>query len=287
MRAPLLCLAISLLPRAARADDAPVPAATPTAATPTTDDATFTTLDRADGVSRAGVETSFVFLDDYGDGVKRSAQRYDVHAQSVNAQLGIGAYATIPINVFRYQGYSAEGALGNIELGALYVRPLQPGLTLIAHVGGVLPSSDNPNDNGDGRGTPNALGQPSRLTDALLGQTRVVAIRAAGALRYRRDQLVARVDLGLDQSIAQFDSLNSSTDVRVAVAAGWDFGVAMPAIELTTLLNAPHSTRAAYAAAVSLRARAARLQPFAALVIPLDNLAFNTAITLGLDVLLP
>src|SRR4051794_36888333 len=112
MRTPLLLIALALAPSLAHAED----------------DASFVTLDRVDGVSRAGVEASFVSLDDFGDGVAQSAMRYDVHAQDVSSRTGFGVYGTIPVSVYSRSGYSASGALGNIELGGLFARSLGPGL---------------------------------------------------------------------------------------------------------------------------------------------------------------
>jgi hypothetical protein len=245
------------------------------------DDATFVTLDREDGVSRAGTEVSFVALDDYGDGVAQSAMRFDTHAQSVNLRTGFGAYASIPVTVYSQSGASASGALGNIELGGLFARPLRPGLDVIVHAGLVLPSSPPGDDN------TSELAQPSRLTDALLGQSPPVALRLAGAMRYRHDRLFARVDLGLDQSFVRFDALDYSVGLRVASAIGWDLGVALPAVELVGLFYDPSTSRTTITAALSVRARVSRVQPYAALIIPFQDRYFAAALTLGVDVVLP
>lgn len=245
------------------------------------DDAAFVTLDRADGVSRAGVEAAFVALDDVGEDGGQSAMRFEAHAQSVNERTGLGAYGTVPVAVYRRERDSATGSLGNIELGGLLARPLRPGLDLIVHAGAVLPSSAPDSDRGV------ELSQLGRQTDALLVRTPPIALRLAGALRYRHDALVARVELGLDQTFVRFDKLDYAAGLRIGGAVGWDLGVALPAVEVVTLFNSPTNGRATYAAALSIRARAGRVQPYAALIAPLQDVLPTAAVAIGVDVVLP
>src|SRR5262245_47701962 len=127
------------------------------------DDAAFVTLDRVDGVSRAGVEMSYVTLDPIGDDVQRSGLRFEAHAQSVSARTGWGMYESIPVGVVRASG-STDGALGDVDVGGLYFARLDPQLAIATRLGITLPSSSSNVSNDE----PNTLAFQSRATDTAL-----------------------------------------------------------------------------------------------------------------------
>jgi hypothetical protein len=101
-------------------------------------------LDRADGVSRAGVALGWSFLND-ADNVDFTAFRFDVHGQWVAPGLGVGGYAILPVSYGRIDpemgANNAEWVIGDVELGAVARRALLPELEVAAHVGVTLPTA--------------------------------------------------------------------------------------------------------------------------------------------------
>lgn len=242
------------------------------------DDAAFATLDRPDEVSRAGGEVSYVDLDDVNE-LPRFGLRIEAHAQLVNPSTGFGAYETIAVELVNRNGY--DGALNNVEIGALYATRVHPSLEVVVHAGGTLPSASpiDPNDS-----EANVLVGKSRPSDLVLTFSDAVTLRLAGSLLFRHDRLFARGDLGLDVTVTNSNSTKPM--VRIDGGVGLDLGTSMFTAELTNLFG----VRGTNITAVSARFRAGRLQPYAALVIPLlsvDRFHTSASLTVGLDGLLP
>jgi len=247
------------------------------------DDRTFVTLDRSDETSRAGVELSYVTMDDQGDGNARYGVRFEGHGQLIHAATGLGFYETVSYGLISQDNGSSDEQLGDVELGGVYTRPVGATLRVTVHVGATLPSAQA----GDSDVQPLEVVFGSRIADRVLATDEAVTARLGGALLYRGERLFARLDVGFDGRIT--GPGRGRPQLRVAGGVGYVLGPALASAELTNLLHTSES-RGENSLALAGRLRAGRLQPYAALILPLDTDAgafTSGALTVGVDVLLP
>ncbi len=249
----------------ARADDPPVPG--------------FVTLDRADASSHVGVESSFVELPQQSSG---TLLRADVHGQYVDAASGLGGYATLPGSFASGNGSSDE-QIGDAELGGIYARaPSADGVGVAAHLGITLPTGAS----GD-NGLINAFALQSRLTDYFLVAPRGWSLRAGVSPIVRNGAFFARADLGFDLGLAADGGTANAAHVNVGV--GYQAGPAALMAELVNLVILPSQgdSTTIDGAALSARFIADGFEPYAAIVIPIDQdarSALSFAVTLGVNV---
>src|SRR5262245_654549 len=97
------------------------------------------TLDRGDGISRVGFDFAAAILDNT-PGSGDAALRFDFFFQFVG-RLGLGVYGDMPI-ALGVSDRDDKGALGNLDIGALYVARTKP-LTLVFRAGVALPTADD------------------------------------------------------------------------------------------------------------------------------------------------
>jgi len=237
----------------------------------------FVTIDRVDDSSRGGLEVS-----DQLDTNDATFFRVDAHGQYVDPASGLGGYVTVPLGHGSGNGESYT-SLGDLEAGILYSPRLSsPDLKLILHAGLTLPTA--PSD--DNHVLTNVYTVGPRLTDFYLAVPEAWSIRAGVSPLVRSGQLFARADVGFDVNVANGAQGNVESMFRFNAGAGVDLGDAAVMAELTNLHANGSGGAWIETGALTLRGEVGTVQPYAALVVGLDDDAreiIHEAITIGID----
>lgn len=276
-----------------------------TAPEPTDPDPThgpgFVTIDRQDAQSRVGVEASYLF---YNTNNSNSVTplRFNGYGQYVDAASGFGGYASLPISYINVSppmgmSQSADG-LGDLEVGGIWVPHIStPGVGVILHAGVTLPTGSSGKNTGDGAAA-NILVGLSRLDDYYLVIPKGVSLRLGVSPVFRSGQFFARADFAIDANMSDEDSgmtggKSADTILRVNLAAGADLGQVAVSAEVTNLYDSSANGTMfgdswIDTGAVAARFNSGQVQPYAAIVFPLDHdsytafgTKFDTAITVG------
>jgi hypothetical protein len=257
--------ALLLVPATAFADDVP----------------SFVTLDRADWTSRAGVEASYVAP----NAATGSVVRFDPYLQVVDPSTGLGGYAALPISYA-----SSTTADGGLEVGGIYVTHLwDASYDLVVHLGIALPTgaTDTPG------ATANAIATSSRFADDVLALPDTTLLRFGMSPIWRQGRWFARGDLGFDFVLP----VEHAKPLRLDAAVGLDLDTVVLSLESVNLVDVRGNTTNALGTesefaetwfdtvALAARCRFDHVEPYAALVLPLDNdsrAIFDVALTVGL-----
>ncbi len=224
------------------------------------------TLDRGDGISKAGIDLALSSLD---PPPYTSALRFDIYGQFVT-QSGFGVYLSLPVS----RSFGGEGtpsppeaenatALGNLDAGLLYVQTRRS-MAWVFRVGAALPTSSDGRDHGLTRYYATA----PRLTDAALASSDGFLRLSVSPLIYR-DRLFFRADLGFDLDFGDDDYHY----LRLNVGGGVDLGVVALSLELANLAafgDLGRDEDFVHTLAFTVRFMGKQLQPFLSVGAPLD-----------------
>ena len=240
----------------------------------------FLTLDRMDFESRAGGEFSYISV----DANDVTSLRFDLHGHYV-VPSGFGGYAALPISYLEI-GNNSETAIGNIELGGIFVPHMaSPNFSLVLHGGVTLPTAG---DSADSIVT-NAVAIVARITDVALIIPEGFTLRLGASPLFRSGMFFGRIDGGLDLNLsAQGD--NADPLVRFNLGGGLDLGTVSLTGEFAILISTEDNLNdnTATTLGVGVRGHAGKVQPYGGIVVPLDDEYENIdfVVTLGLDVAL-
>lgn len=249
-------------------------------------DPSFVTLDRGDGASRIGIETSLSTTTYASDPVSRSTVwRSELYGQYVHAS-GLGGYVKLPLSYANHQDdkdKDGEGSLRthNAEVGALYALRLAPAYGVVAQAGLVLPTL-----NDDRLFRYRLAFDGSRAADALLSSaSKVTAARLSVSPMLRAGGLFARLDLGVDVVISSKEVESSSRLPTVIARAGFGAGHVWGKLAAMAELATYNTTRDGSLETVALSGRfgVGAYRPYAALILPFDNRQVDLAVTVGID----
>jgi hypothetical protein len=229
------------------------------------------TLDRGDGIPRLGVDFGLTLLEapPYD-----AVLRIEPYGQYV-WRNGLGIYGALPLaRSFGGQDLPPPEArnataIGNFDLGMLYVVDHTPSLSWVMRAGIALPLAS------DGRPgvLTNALGAPPRLTDLALAVPDAWYVRLAISPLVHYNKLFLRADLGLDLGIS--DGPGDAPELlRLNVGGGVDLGAVALGLELVTLVNFDafdESDEVRHALSFTMRFMGEALQPVIAVGLPLDD----------------
>ncbi len=216
---------------------------------------------------------------------------FDVSAHVVS-DAGAGGYVVLPLSYLSYadtvigplviEGES-EVALGNIEVGGLYVSPLGRRADLIVHGGLALPTADD-----DGVGAFQALASVPRYGELAQRIPNATWLRLGVSPMGRGGPVFWRVDVGLDLMLDDGDGMAAdiSPIFRVNLAGGIDLGKADLSAELVTNITDPEDPDADESAStftLGVRFQGESVQPGFAIVVPVgfDDLADNLELALA------
>ncbi len=242
----------------------------------------FVTLDRQDLESRAGVELTYISP----EMTDKALLRFDVHGHYVDETARAGGYVTLPMAYVT--GDPGEGAVGNLELGGIYVPDLSASTTttLVLHGGVVLPTA---RDEGPGAFVGVAAGyvRPHDIYQTIPKTTTVrgglaTLIRGSDTVQVRFDGGVdVDVDGGAEDGVTPAVHVNAGVGFLVSETASLAFELAT----MTTFLDVDSETNAV--GALAFRVDADRVLPYLAVVVPFDDQSsslVDIAFAVGLDV---
>lgn len=227
------------------------------------------TLDRGDGISKFGVDAAFSSIDTpFYD----AALRFEVYGQHVT-NSGFGVYGAFPFA--RSFGDSANPllpdpttAIGNLELGGLYVITNSPTLSWVFRLGVALPTAS---DDGDGIAT-NFYSMWPRLTDTALAVPDAYYVRFGISPLIHVDNVFLRFDLGFD--LGSDDNDGADELLRLNMGAGVDLDVVALSLELVNLYSFDdfdEDDEWVHTLAFTMRFMGEQLQPFLSLGAPVDD----------------
>ncbi len=243
------------------------------------DEPSFVTLDRADWSSRAGVEVSYVAP----SAATGSVLRVDPYVQVVDPSTGLGGYAALPIS-----DASSATAVGGLDVGGIYATHLwNAAYDLIVHLGLALPTGAT-----DVAGsTANAIATSSRFADDVLALPDTTLLRFGMSPLWHRGRWFARGDLGFDFVLP----VEHGKPLHLNAAVGVDLDTVVLSVESVNLVDfrAEAMEQIGNAiletwfdtVAIAARFRFDHVEPYAAIVLPLDNdsrAIFDLALTVGL-----
>lgn len=236
------------------------------------------TLDRGDGISKIGIDLGLTFLDvsPYDE-----ALRIELYGQYVT-RSGFGFYGALPLA----RSFGAPDAMedpeppdmvpnnatavGNLELGGLYVATMSPRFSWVFHGGVALPIGTS------GRDSAATLVSATfpRLTDLALASDAWYLRLGVSPLIYF-DKLFFRADLGFDLGFDDDDVAGDEIDLfRINVGAGVDLGVVALSLELVNLATLDDfggDETFVHTLALTARFMGESLQPFLTVGAPLDE----------------
>jgi len=261
MKLPYLMLAAvaALAPATALAQtgDAPPPGAFPLMAT----------MDRTGDHSSFDSSLAWGFFDSNTFDVDVGL-RIDLSGQYV-AEQGWGLYGALPVSYLSANNTS-ETAVGNLEVGGTYQVPVGQFPLLLR--GGLM--IDTADDNLEGVIT-NAINGYSRLTDLVSSGANITWLRVAASPLIRQGQLFLRGDVGFDVPLDKPDGSNVDPLIRLNIGGGIQTGQLTVAGELVTLGTtgdvADGEDRFVSTAAATVGFDAGTVQPFGALIVPIDS----------------
>lgn len=238
----------------------------------------FVTTLRQDGVSRAGADLTYLSLEESGN---TTLLRLDLHGHYVEPASGIGGYAQIPLLLVNGPDDS-ETVLGGVELGMIYIPKLAtPGFAVVLRGGVTLPTVED-----DTFAFAGLVATYLRPTDLYAQIPRSSTLRLAASPMFRSGPMFVRLDVGADINVYNDGGDTVDPGVLLNVGVGLDLGTMAVMTELTTIAVTGDSQDAISAAAISTRFRAWVVQPYAALLFPVDDDAgdaFDGGLLVGLE----
>lgn len=234
------------------------------------------TLDRGDGITRLGLDFGAAFIDDDIVGID-AALRFDVFGQYVSYS-GLGLYGSLPLSVLVAEGDN-ETALGNLEIGGLYVAD-SPTVSFVFRAGVALPTSS---DDDPGEIVANLLSTWARLTDLAQAVPNTTYVRVGFSPMYHDGGVFLRADLGVDLEVKEDDDAiavglgdDPNNLFRVNVGGGVDLGTVALMAELVNIASSSSFDDGddedfVHTFAVSARFMGESLQPYFTVGLPVDD----------------
>jgi hypothetical protein len=259
------------------------PAAADDSASPGTPFPTTATLDRQTDHTSFNTAIGMSF---YGDGGPDLGIRWDLYGQYVAPQ-GFGGYLTLPVSYVSGDDES-ETAIGNLELGGVYVAPAGAATDVVVRGGLVIDTS------GDEDAFINLFTLIPRMTDLPSVTTEMTWLRLSASPLHRAGKVFVRADLGLDIAIDEPDGSDVDPFFHINLAAGIDAGPVTVAGEIVTVGTTgdvdEDEDRFLHTLAVSVSGAAGGVRPYGALILPVENelsedfLDVSLALMVGLEV---
>jgi hypothetical protein len=224
------------------------------------------TLDRGDGITKVGVDLGLTFLEHppYDMGL-----RLEPYGQIV-LDSGLGFYGAIPISMSFGGDENPQPplprdatALGNADLGLLYVLATDPAWSLVFRGGVAVPTASG----GFDESATNAYASFPRMTDIALAHPDAWYIRIGVSPLVHVNKLFLRADLGFDLGL---DDDGADELVRLNVGAGVDLDMLALSLELVNIGNLDADDWN-HGVAVTMRFMGEQLQPFLSVGTPLDD----------------
>ena len=232
------------------------------------------TLDRGDGISKVGVDVGLTFIDDAPYSL---ALRLEVYGQYVT-KSGFGIYGSLPLSSSFGAPDDDEDpvppdliandatALGNVEVGGLYVITKSPRLSFVFRGGLGLPTAS------EGRDEAATLFSAvfPRLTD-LANAIDAWYLRLGFSPLIYADKLFFRADIGFDIGI-DGNGFDPNSMLRFNLGAGVDLGPVALGLELVnTVIFLDEDEDFLNTLALTVRFMGRKLQPYIAVGAPLDD----------------
>jgi hypothetical protein len=226
------------------------------------------TLDRGDGITKIGADLALSLI----DGPYSAGLRFEPYGQYVT-RFGLGIYGAFPITR-SFGGSDAPGspdttfAIGDLDLGALYVIENSPDISWVFRGGIGFPIAS---DSADGALT-NALSTLPRLTDIALTVPDAFYVRLSVSPLIHIRRFYLRADLGID--IGSDDADRANELIRFNAGGGFDFGLIALGVELVnlwTLDDFGADEKFLHTLTGTVRFMGEKLQPFVAVGAPLDS----------------
>ena len=223
------------------------------------------TLDRGDGITKVGIDLGLTVLEHPPYDM---ALRFEPYGQYVTAS-GFGFYGALPISM-SFGGDDNPPplpqnatALGNLDLGLLYVMATDPSWSLVFRGGLALPTASDGLD----ESATNAYAVFPRMTDVALTNANAWYVRLGFSPLVHANKLFLRADLGFDLGI---DDDDADELIRLNAGGGVDLDVVAISLELVNIANLDADDWS-HSVAVTLRFMGKSLQPFIAAGTPLDD----------------
>jgi hypothetical protein len=238
----------------------------------------FVTLLRQDATSRIGGDLTYHVLDNGND---VTLLRLDLHAHYVNPTSGFGGYAQLPVT-FAFGNGDSETGLGGAELGGIFIPKLSsPDIAVVLRAGLALPTVSD-----DDGGFINLLATYLRPTDLYAQLPQAATLRLSASPMFRSGNFFARIDAGLDYNVFIDQGDRVDPAFLLNLGAGVDLGSVALMGELSTLVTTADNSDSLTSAALSLRGHSGPVQPYAALLIPVDDdvsKVFDLGLLAGLE----
>ena len=234
-------------------------------------------LHEADGQPRAGVDAGYVFFENTPGTGDLSAYRVEVSGQYVTPS-GLGGYAALPISHGSLDAGMidvSDTSIGNVEVGGVYLAPVQPGVSVAAHAGATLPTAPEI-DEMDFDGFGNALGVYVSLRDLVRHIPEAAYLVGGLAVLVRQGDLFFRGDGGVDVPVHN-GGMGDTDDLpklgHVDLAGGYAGRDAALMGELVNVINLEFESDddVISFAGVTVRYTAVRVQPSLSIMTPLDE----------------
>lgn len=231
---------------------------------PTSDaaDAQFLTLDRVDGVSRAGVELSYISVDSDDT---LTPVRLGLWGQYV-APSGVGGFGALDLSYLGTEGDS-ETAIGNLEVGALYAANFAS-FQGVGRASILLPTA------GDELGdfVTNFVGIGSRLTDLTHAYPNSTWLRLSASPIVRRPNFLLRADLGIDIAVHVEDEGEVDPIAHGNLAAAYVQGPHQLSAEFVTLVSTDsEDSERLHSLGISYRGTFGEVSPYGGISFPFTS----------------
>jgi hypothetical protein len=267
------------------------PGAVPAATAPAPTEAPgFVAIDRLDASSRAGIELSYIGLNNDVPN-HTTFFRSEAHVRYVDPGTGLGSYVQLPFAYARTSFGDQSDTVtdfGDIEVGGIFApRLASPDVGLVLHAGITLPTGE--------RGMAAAVGTVANFTalpEAYNSLPAATTIKLGVSPIFRHGIAFARLDFGFDWNVDVKDG-SFPNAIHVNAGAGVELGSAALMLESTNLwILDEHNAGTTEpgvtlnALAISARMTAGTTSPYLSVMLPLDDdlkSLISTALAVGVE----
>lgn len=225
------------------------------------------TLDRGDGITKVGLDLGLTLLE---HPPYDAALRLEPYGQLV-LPSGLGFYGALPISM----SFGGDDnpvplpqdatAIGNLDLGLLFVVTPDPAWSFVLRGGIALPTASEGLD----ESATNFFASFPRMTDVALADANAWYVRLAVSPLYHAGKLFLRADLGFDLGVEENDG-DGDELVRLNAGGGVDLGTVAVSLELVNIANLDGDDWS-HSLALTVRFMGESLQPFLSFGMPLDD----------------
>lgn len=257
------------------------------AATATAAAGPFVNIHRFDGNSRAGAEMTYVDFDGNNDS---TLLRFDLHGQYIDPGTHLGGYLQLPIGYVTGENAAGESssdtALGNIEIGGIYIPQLQSQtMALVLHGGITLPTAPD-----DGSALVGTFAGLLRVHDLYQTLPKGTTIRLGASPMFYSGNVYGRIDIGVDINIDNADNEKADPAVHFNVGGGvWatpEIALTLEVSSLTVIDDQDNDDDNLVNGTLGMRYNAGSVAPYVGITVPLDDDIsdiINLGLTIGID----